>query len=262
MFSIQRFINEFNAQFWLLSRRHGVILVIFTLWIILKHFLFFQFEHYPADLFNKPEFFDSIADPSFIILLVSIFISLDVFSKLRSSVGGIHYLMTPANTSEKFASAWLYSTLFTFICFTLVYNLTHILCMVCGNMIYDFHAEIHFQSLEKIWYLFSGTMLIQSVYFLGSVYFKKNPVGKTTLILFVTCLIFGYLTVKFFEQQFKEFFSIMSVRLNSPNGFHNFSREWLPQDFKTIYNIIKVIYYTLPFVFWGGAYVALKNKEV
>jgi len=262
MFSIKRFVNEFNAQFRLLSLRHGVILLIFTLWIILKHFIFFKYIHNASDVFSRPEVFNSIADPSFIIILVSVLISLDVFSKLRSPVGGIHYMMTPANTSEKFAAAWVYSTLLTFISFTLVYNLTHILCMVCGNFFYDLHAEIQFQTLGNIWYLFSGTMVIQSIYFFGSVFFRKNPVGKTTLILFAAMLLIGFGASWYFEHYLKESLKGFSHSFNGSADFEKFSVDMLPEELRTLYTTLKVLFYILPFVFWGGSFLALKNKEV
>jgi len=205
MFSIQRSTNEFNAMFRLLSRRHGIILLILMLWIVYKHFIFFILGH-ATPLLGNQHAADSIASPDFIFLLISIIISLDVFAKLRSSVGGIHYLMTPANTFEKFAATWLYSTLVTFVSVTIVYNLTHLICMALGNVIYGFDMAIHFQSWSDIFKLFSWIMFVQSIYFLGSVFFKKNPAGTTTLILFAVSLIIGFAATFIFEHYLKSSF--------------------------------------------------------
>ena len=263
MFSIQRSTNEFNAIFRLLSRRHGVILLIFTLWNVFKHFLFFKLGNSTALLGNQ-QAIDSIASPDFIFLLISIIISLDVFAKLRSSVGGIHYLMTPANTSEKFAAAWLYSTLVTFISVTIVYNLTHLLCMVVGNVIYGANMEVHLQSWSAIFNLFSGVMFVQSIYFLGSAYFKKNPAGSTTLILFAGSLIIGFTATFIFEHYIKSSFHFVGNTINfkSANDWNLLFNANTPQYLKTLFNIVKVIFYATPFVCWAGAYLALKNKEV
>jgi|GEM_PF-1150931 len=261
MFSIQRSTNEFNAIFRLLSRRHGVILLILMLWIVYKHFIFFILGQATAQLGNQHAV-DSIASPDFIFLLISIIISLDVFAKLRSSVGGIHYLMTPANTSEKYAAAWLYSTLITFVSVTIVYNLTHLICMALGNVIYGTHMAINFQSWSVIFKLFCFVMFVQSIYFLGSVFFKKNPAGTTTLILFAGSLIIGFTATFIFKHYIKSSFGVNIFNFKSANDWNLLFNGDAPQYLKTLYNIVKVIYYTTPFICWGGAYLALKNKEV
>jgi len=263
MFSIQRLTNEFNAIFRLLSRRHGVILLIFMLWVVFKHFLFFKLGN-TTSLLGNQQAIDSIASPDFIFLLISIIISLDVFAKLRSSVGGIHYLMMPANTFEKFGAAWLYSTLVTFISLTIVYNLTHLLCMAVGNVMYSVNMEVHFQSWSGIFNLFSGVMFVQSIYFLGSAFFKKNPVGSTTLILFAGSLIIGFTAAFIFEHYIKSNFQFNgnSINIKNANDLNLIFNTNAPQYLKTIYNIVKIIYYATPFVCWGGAFLALKNKEV
>jgi hypothetical protein len=261
MLSLQRSTNEFNAIFRLLSRRHGIILLILMLWIVYKHFIFFILGH-ATPLLGNQHAVDSIASPDFIFLLISIIVSLDVFAKLRSSVGGTHYLMTPANTSDKFAAAWLYSTLVTFISITIVYNLTHLLCMAIGNVIYGANLEVHFQSWSAIFKLFSGVMFIQSIYFLGSVFFKKNPAGTTTLILFAVSLIIGITATFIFTHYIKSSFGVNIFNFKSANDWNLLFNRDAPEYLKTLYNIAKVIYYTTPFICWGGAYLVLKNKEV
>lgn len=263
MLSIQRTTYEFNALFRLLSRRHVVILLIFSSWIILKHILFFKFGSGSALMGNKIAI-DSIASPDLIFLIISILISTDVFSKLRSSVGGIHYLMTPSNTVDKFSAAWVYSTLLTFITFTLTYNLTHVLCMITGNMIYDLNAPVNIQSWSTIKNLFLVVMFIQSIYFLGSAYFKKNPVGKTTLLIFAIMMVLGFTATYIFEHYLKDSFTLANrnINIHDMSDLGKLNDQDMPQIWKTLFRIAKVIYYTTPFLCWGGAYLALKNKEV
>jgi len=263
MLSIQRTTYEFNALLRLLYRRHGVILIIFTLWIILKHFLFFKFGS-GNDIMNNKMAIDSIASPDFIFVVIAILISTDVFSKLRSSVGGIHYLMMPSNTVDKFSAAWIYSTLFTFITFTLTYNLTHLICMFTGNVITGMNAPVNFQSWSVIQNLFWAVMFLQSIYFLGSAYFKKNPVGKATLIIFGFMIVLGITGTYLFEHVNKESFHFINtnININKASDLEQLMDQDIPQLLKTLIRIAQVIYYTTPFLCWGGAYLALKNKEV
>ena len=263
MLSIQRTNYEFNAMFRLLARRHGVILIIFTLWIILKHFLFFKFGSGTAMMSNKMAI-DSIASPDFIFLVIAILISTDVFSKLRSTVGGTHYLLMPSNTVDKFSAAWIYSTLLTFITFTLAYNLIHVLCMFTGNMITGMNAPINIQSWSAITNLFWGVMFFQSIYFLGSAYFKKNPVGKTTLVIFAVLMILGLAATYLFEHINKDSFHFTNTNINIQNmgDLEKLRGQDIPQLWRTLFRIVQVIFYTTPFLCWGGAYLALKNKEV
>ncbi len=263
MLSIQRTTHEFNALFRLLSRRHGVILITFSLWIILKHFLFFKFGS-GTDIMNNKMAIDSIASPDFIFVVIAILISTDVFSKLRSSVGGIHYLMLPSNTIDKFSAAWIYSTLLTFITFTLTYNLTHLLCMFIGNSITGMNAPVDIQSWSTILNLFWSVMFIQSIYFLGSAYFKKNPVGKTTLLIFGVGLVLGFTGTYLFDLVNKDslHFINTNITINKASDLEQLMNQDIPQLLKTLIRIAQVIYYTTPFICWGGAYLALKNKEV
>jgi len=172
--------------------------------------------------------------------------------------------MTPANTSEKFAAAWLYSTLVTFLSVTIVYNLTHLICMALGNVIYSTDMAINFQSWSTIFKLFCGVMFVQSIYFLGSVYFKKNPAGTTTLILFAGSLIIGFTAAFIFEHYIKSSsqFAGNTINFKNENDWSMLFNSDTPQYLKTLFRIVKVIYYTTPFLCWGGAYLALKNKEV
>ncbi len=263
MLTLQRTSYEFNALFRLLSRRHGVILMIFTLWIIFKHFLFFKFGN-GSDVMNNKMAIDAIASPDFIFLVIAILISTDVFTKLRSSVGGIHYLMMPSNTVDKFSAAWIYSTLFTFITITLTYNLTHILCMFTGNLIYDMNAPVNIQSWTAITNLFWGVMFFQSLYFLGSAYFKKNPVGKTTLMIFGVMIVLGLTATYIFEHINKDSFHFTNTNINIQNmgDLEQLMNQDIPQLWKTMFRIVQIIFYATPFVCWSGAYLALKNKEV
>jgi hypothetical protein len=263
MLTLQRTTYEFNAMFRLLARKHGVILLIFSLWIILKHFLFFKFGS-GSEMMSNQAAIDSIASPDFIFLVIAIFISIDAFSKLRSSVGGTHYLLMPSNTVDKFAAAWFYSTFVTFITFTVTYNLTHVLCMITGNLIYDLNAPVNIQSWSTIQNLFWGVMFFQSIYFWGSAYFKKNPVGKTTLVIIAVTMVLGLTATYVFEHVNKDAFTFTNTNINIQNmgDLKKLMDLDIPQLWKTLFRIAQVIFYTTPFLCWGGAYLALKNKEV
>jgi hypothetical protein len=215
-------------------------------------------------MMNNKMAIDSITSPDFIFLVIAVLISTDVFSKLRSSVGGIHYLLMPSNTIDKFSAAWFYSTLLTFFTFIVTYNLTHVLCMITGNFIYDSNAPVNIQSWSTIQNLFWVVMFFQSIYFLGSAYFKKNPVGKTTLLIFAVMMVLGLTATYIFEHVNKDSFHFTNTNINIQNmsDLEKFMDQDIPQLWKTMFRIAQVTFYATPFVCWGGAYLALKNKEV
>jgi hypothetical protein len=258
MFSFKRLTQEFHSTLLLNSRRHSTLILIFTLWIILKHFLFFKIGTYGS---NPSE----LMEPTFLFMIMCIATSVDVFSKLRGSISGSHYLTTPSSTSEKFVSAWLYSTVFTFLTVTVLYNLTHLICMATGNAINHTDYAVQAQSIGELWGILKPVIFFQSVYFLGSVYFRKSPVGKTTAALFGT-LIIGGIIGSFIVKQYLEGLSMhgsYTFNFQNSNDWEKlFEGQNIPQVLENLASILKGLLYATPFACWAGSYFILKNKQV
>jgi len=257
MFSYKRFSEQFKINLFQNAFRHGMFLLIVCLGLIIIHYRFF---HSGAP--SHQDLFDSAG---FVLCLMSIINSIDVFSKLRRTDSGIQYMMMPANTLEKYSAAWLYSTLFTFLVYLVAYYIIHFLSISVGNMITGYGASYQSMDLSRLWELFTGTMFVQSIYFLGSVYYRKNPFVKTTAVVFgcivVISIISSYILKLYLENS--------GINFNS-SGFtwnittnNNLMLDLPGSDFSTnLVEILKVILYLIPFGCWTAAFFKLKKLEI
>ncbi len=113
----------------------------------------------------------------------------NIFSELQSPLKSHFYLTLPAKPEEKLISAWLLSSLFYSIValltlFIISFIISGVLVLFFNEslMLFDPFAKI---SLKAV----GGYMITQTIFLLGSVYFKKFNFLKTILSLFVIYLI-------------------------------------------------------------------------
>lgn len=121
------------------------------------------------------------------IYLVTFYITIlvftsKIFDELHNPQKGYAYLTLPVSTAEKLWGSWILSA----PVFTLLYSVVCIViyflaCIVAGRMD-AFHKIFDLNNIEGL----ATFIVIQSIFFLGAVYFKKNNFMKTmaTLIIF------------------------------------------------------------------------------
>lgn len=184
--------------------------------------------------------------------------------------GGMHYLLIPATHLEKLVTAILLSTFYFLIMLIVTYIIGTTLGTALGNSIFDTHNAIsldlfNMDSVSKSWgnstishigfaeFLLSFA-LIQSVFLLGSVYFKRNAIGKTFLTLISLAIIIGLVELIIFKVSFGAYnFSGQSYHLNITMG------DDLFPGFEVVIKTLK--YLLIPF-FWVVSYFRLTEKQV
>lgn len=204
---------------------------------------------------------DAFSNFGFFVTIFAIIISTDIFSSLRSTGSGIFYLMLPATTVEKFLAALLYSTIFTFILYLATFAFVELIVVLIGNLVSTTQVAFYFPDIERILKILSGMLFFQSIYFLGSVYFRKNPLGKTTVALFIAGVIISII-----------FSIIIKNRLLGfgpfPSGSHtysfegNFDENMFPFSYGGLEVFAKTIFYIIPVLCWTGAYIKLKKSQI
>lgn len=259
MFSLKRFSEQFKILVYQNYTRHGLFLLIYVLYLIFIHFKYFNTLGHSAE--NPFESF------GFIVSLAAIFFSIDVFGKLRTSTGsGITYMMIPATIFEKFFAAWFYTTVVTFLSFFSIYLIVHTLSILTGNMINIADLPYHFPDIEKIWDVLSDMLFFQSLYFLGSVIFRKNPFGKTTAIivgLIVLMSIISGLILKYSVEGSENFFK-NNFTFNFNGSMNDYTINGIPMEvfIENVKNILIICAYILPVACWTAAYFRLKKLEI
>ena len=184
--------------------------------------------------------------------------------------GGMHYLLIPATHLEKLVTAILLSTFYYLFMLLVTYVIGSIIGTTLGNSIFDTHNAIsldlfNMDSISKSWgssvinhigflEFILGFALIQSIFLLGSVYFKRNAIGKTFLTIISLGIIMGLIELIIFKVSFGAYhFTGQSYNLNITMG------DDLFPGFEVATKTIK--YLLIPF-FWVVSYFRLKEKQV
>ncbi|MDO9154462.1 MAG: hypothetical protein Q7U47_12305 [Paludibacter sp.] len=182
--------------------------------------------------------------------------------------GGMHYLLIPATHTEKLASSVLLSIFYYFIMFLITYTIGTFLGITFSNLIFGTDRMLYFDLFgagnleglqvsrtnpENLWNIFIGFSIIQSVFLLGSLYFKRNAVGRTMISVFALFFVLGIIEYFFLKNMTGGFPHSTTVNLSLMKFEGDFTA------FETILNILK--YLITPFLL-VVCYFRLTEKQV
>jgi len=189
------------------------------------------------------------------------------FKVFNFTPGGMHYLLIPATHLEKLIAAILLSTFYFFIMILITYVLGTTLGTTIGNLFWGtnnpiqfdfFHSVTNFSSLTQpdktLLNPFLAFASIQSVFMLGSIYFKGNVIGKTILAIIAVSILLGLIEVLLLKVTFGTY----SLREQS----FNLNITSTDQLFPGIEIMGKIIKYALIPFFWVVSYFRLSEKQV
>lgn len=246
MLSFNRFYEQLKIVLFHGTRMHSTMLLIFLLYFLLSHFNIF--DH--MALSNK----DPYASFEFLTILAAVLSSIEAFGRLRLAQSGINYLMLPATTLEKFLAAFLYTTIGTFLVYTLSFGVVHTLVIGVGNLTGPIEIAYNFPTAIELWNVFKTLLFIQSLYFLGSLLFKKNPLAMTTLVIISCILLFSFIMSWVFFHQFGFDSNLLRQEMNAGLQAEN--------SLLMMKNVLTIGSWILPFVCWTAAYFRLKSTQI
>jgi len=180
----------------------------------------------------------------------------NIFSELRTSHRGYLYLTLPASTLEKLIVSWFISSV--------LYVAASIVVMFAINIISKSVVAIFSANQVPVINLFSHSvirmyavyMVIQSVFLLGAIYFRKANFFKTLLSLFVISIAIAMYTS--LTARLIVFHNFRAIHFDN-----NMPDNW--QDFFTniFAPVIKVLFwYCLAPFFLVVSYFSLKERQV
>ena len=192
-----------------------------------------------------------------------------MFKVFSYTPGGMHYLLIPATHVEKLVTAILLSTVYYFIMILITYTIGSLLGTTLGNAIFNMNNPVsldffNMESISKVWGntvvkhnglldIFCTFALIQSIFLMGSVYFKKNVIGRTIMSFIIISILLGIIEVIIFKLTFGTF----NLREQSFNL--SISGDNLFPGFEAATKYLK--YLMIPF-FWLVSYFRLTEKQV
>lgn len=123
------------------------------------------------------------------IYLVTFYITICVFTskifdELHNPQKGYAYLTLPVSTAEKLWGSWILSAPVFTVLFSIVCIILYFLACLVGGRMDAFHQIFDLNNLEGI----ATFIVIQSIFFLGAIYFKKNNFMKTVAVLIILWL--------------------------------------------------------------------------
>lgn len=246
MFSFNRFYEQLKIVLFHGTRIHGTMLLIFLLYFLLSHFNLF--DH--MSLSGK----DPFVSFEFLTVLAAVLSSVEVFARLRYVHSGMNYLMVPATSLEKYLAAFLYTTIGTFVVYTLSFGIIHGMVIGWHNLTSLDYVAYNFPSVVELWSVFKTLLFVQSLYFLGALVFKKSPLALTTLVIICCVLVFSFIMSWTLYQQIDFDGNLLksdhSIRFQASNSLQLF------KDFFTVGS------WALPFVCWTLAYFRLKSTQI
>ena len=188
------------------------------------------------------------------------------FKIFNYTPGGMHYLLIPATHFEKLTTAILLSTFYYFAMILITYSLGTIFGTTIGNFFFESNNPIVFRLLYSHADIYSGGHIsglfnkfiffagVQSVFMLGSIYFKGNAVGKTFLAITAISIVFGIIELLLLRITFGTYHldgQMMNISIDSEQGFVT-----------ALGTASKVFAYALIPFFWIVSYFRLKEKQV
>jgi hypothetical protein len=108
-----------------------------------------------------------------------------IFAELHNPLKSYAYVTLPVSTSEKILGSWLLSSPVFSILFFLLSSCLYLIACIAGNRM-DFYFRIFDLTALKAIATF---MVVQSFFFLGAVYFRKNNFMKTLFTLFLIVIV-------------------------------------------------------------------------
>ncbi|HET9570662.1 MAG TPA: hypothetical protein VFP20_04570 [Bacteroidales bacterium] len=258
MFSIARFSEQFMILFRQNKNRHGLILLIFI------GFQVFSLADYFTSS-TQHDMGDFYKTAVFMTVILSVMACQDVFNKLRSTPSGIQYLMTPATILEKYSAAWLYSSLFAFTVAQLIYFGVQLVGIDLGNLITGMGSGFGFPDWKHVWNVFLTVMYLHSVFFFGSLFFRKNPIVKT-LVSYIGIVLIFTMAFAWYAKHY-----LINAQLVQNHGFSINLNGSMDSSINgmPLQHVLEVIGLKIEWILgivalllWSGSYVLLNKKQI
>ncbi len=180
--------------------------------------------------------------------------------------GGMHFLLIPATHLEKLVSGIILNTFYYFGMILITYIIGTVFGTVAGNIFFETSHPIQFALFQfepginiaghagaSLFSNFITFALIQSVFMVGSLYFKRNAAGQTFLAISVFFIILVIIELLLIKTTFGTYHLNGQMVNLSITGDDFFFRA------KLLSRIIK--FSLIPF-FWIVAYFRLIEKQV
>ena len=225
-----------------------------------------------------------------LIFIAGVFYAARFFKEIHHSGNGVAYFMIPATQLEKLTVSIVLTSLYYYVMMIIVYVIGNFVGTYLENMLTiitytQHHQDIgiglghsslqwklfegpgifpkamfeiiksDIETIRNVYWIFPVFLINQSLFLLGSIYFKRNQAFKTfftVVLLFIFLLIVSFIEIRLF-------FGTDKVVINMAN--EDQFKDW--EIWLNFFAIpAKILYYLLPLFFWVVSYFRLTEKQV
>lgn len=187
------------------------------------------------------------------------------FKELHRKETNQNYLLIPASPLEKVLAGLLRSSLGWVIFVALWYGVFTLISLAFGELILGRHFPLTSPLNRRMLEVYANYLVLQSLFLVGAVYFRKNNFFKTIFSMFLFMIVFSVVIVFFFRIVFASYFEgFMMIEENTLFGpmmeIFLYRNEGL---FKFLEGLSKVVYWGLAApIAWILTYVRFREVQV
>jgi len=153
------------------------------------------------DLFHHVEIFTAV-------LFVGGFIATSAaFKEVHRKETNQSYLLIPASPLEKVASRIVFYTVGWIVLTAVWYSLFILVSYAAGELLLGSHYPLHGPFHPQLLTVYAHYIVLQSIFLIGAIYFRKTNFFKTVLAMFVLILILAFIMAFFFRIIFASYFT-------------------------------------------------------
>ncbi len=185
---------------------------------------------------------------SVLLILAGLIVTSGSFREMHRKGGSQHFLLLPASHFEKFLSRLLLTT--AGLSFATLFGVVIVSYISEGlnTLVFNRHNAVFDPFAPEVWSTIARYTVLQSIFFLGAVYFKKHNFIKTVNVLlaalFILSIAIALLLKVFHAETFNPYFILHTVIIPAV---------------QTIRIVLWVV--TAP-LFWSIAYIRITKAEV
>jgi hypothetical protein len=198
---------------------------------------------------------------AFFLFVSGILVTSNTFRNLRDLTTAGAWLTLPASIFEKFTSR-LFLTSFGYVIATgLIYFVISALSEGINQLFFSYSHPLFNPFSRGVWIPAAVYLVLQSVFLVGSIYFRRLAFVKTMLflsILSLALILFFFLTLKIIW--WGQFNTLTEYGMQI--AWNMFSSDWLTQLRDTLTHMLGTLFWVIlaPFC-WAISYFRLKEFE-
>ncbi len=178
------------------------------------------------------------------------------FKELHDKTENESYLLLPASALEK-TIARLLSVTVIFIGYLLVFtSLTSVVVESINSLLFGQRNQWFHPFDSMGWSLFGHFVVVQSLYFLGAAWFRKNHFIKTTLAITIACIGLTVLALVILRFVLVPSFDDLELRIDSLYSLYHGAIDVVQIGVTALYFV------GLPVMCWVAAWLRVRETQV